>query len=261
MDSNEKKGSAIMSPLDLVIAALPETQLTLAGLLRGLHRQGRLEPLVREALAAQFIQEQARQAGLSVAAEELQSAADEFRRHHRLHTVADTRAWLAAQQLSLDDFEASLEQGVLAAKMRQHVTGAEVDRHFAAHQADFERLRLAQVLPPREDLARELASQVREEGRGLEDVAREQGLHLARFERLRKELNGSLGSALASARAGQLVGPVGTPQGTALVLIEECHPAELDRATRQRIQDELFDGWLAARMPETTLNLSLVEAS
>src|SRR5262249_37192334 len=49
-----------MSTLDTVIAALPETQLMLASLLGWLHTQGRLVPLVREALAAQLGQQQAR---------------------------------------------------------------------------------------------------------------------------------------------------------------------------------------------------------
>jgi parvulin-like peptidyl-prolyl isomerase len=245
-----------MSSQDLIIASLPETQLTLGGLLEWLRTQGRLAPLVREALAAQLVREQARKADLSVTAQELQAAVDHWRRRHGLYSAADTQAWLAAQGLSVDDFEARLEQDILAAKLRSHLTGAEVDGHFTAHQADFDRLRLALVLVPREDLARELASQVREEGRDLADVAREQGLHLERGEKLRKELKGPLGTALRSAEVGQLVGPVGTPQGFALVVIEECHPAKLDGATRQRIQDELFEGWLAARLREATLNLS-----
>jgi hypothetical protein len=53
---------------------------------------------------------------------------------------------------------------------------------------------------------------------------------------------------------GEVVGPVATPEGCALALIEERRPGELDAATRQRIQDELFDRWLAGRMKEATLN-------
>jgi parvulin-like peptidyl-prolyl isomerase len=250
-----------MSSFDMVIAALPETQLTLGGLLKWLHTQGRLGPLVREALAARLVQEQARQSGLAVTANELQAAADSFRHTHGLHSAPDTRAWLTARGWSEDDFVAALEQDVLAAKLRSHLTAAEVDGHFAADPAGFERLRLVQVLVGREDLARELATQVREEGRDLADVAREQGLHLLRVEGFRKELKGPLASALASAGAGQLVGPVSTPHGFALVLVEQRHPAELDPATRHRIQDELFAGWLAARLREAKIDLALTGAS
>jgi parvulin-like peptidyl-prolyl isomerase len=250
-----------MSSQDWIVASLPETQLTLGGLLKWLHTQGRLGPLVGEALAAQLVQQQARQAELSVTAEELQTAADAFRRQSGQHTAQETHAWLTARGLSVEDFQANLEQQLLAAKLRQHRTAPEVDSHFTAHQADFERLRLALVLAPREDLARELASQVREEGRDLADVAREQGLPLQRLDTFRKEMSGPLGSALASAGDGQLVGPVGTPDGFALILVEQRQPAELDAATRQYIQDELFQGWLLARLREAKIDLALTGAS
>ncbi len=244
-----------MNSPDCIVASLPETRLTLGGLLRWLHTQGRLGPLVREALAAQLVRQEARQAGLAATADELQAAADSFRRRRGLHSAADTRAWLEARDLSDDDFEAALEQDVLAAKLRAHLTGAVVDGAFAADPTGFERLRLAQVVVGREDLARELASQVRDEGRELAEVAGEQGLHLARVEGFRKEVNGPLAAALASAGAGELVGPVGTPRGFALVLVEECRPAVLDAATRRCIEDALFEAWLAARLAEAKIDL------
>jgi hypothetical protein len=246
-----------MTSLDTTIASLPGARLSLGGLLRRLHRQGRLRPLVLEALTEQLLQEQARQAGLSVSAEELQAAADHFRRRQGLHTAADTHAWLARHGLSVDDFEAGLEEALLAAKVKQHLSAAEVDGHFSVDQAQFELLEFAQLLIGRDDLARELASQVRDEGRGLEDVAGEHGLAVARRRLARKDLAGPLAEALAEAQPGELVGPVGTPEGFALVVLEQCRPAELDAATRRGLQNELFEGWLADRMKEATFDLGM----
>jgi hypothetical protein len=246
-----------MSASDTVLASLAGTRLTVAGLFGWLQTQGRLEPLVREALAAQLVQEQARQAGLSVTDEELQTAADDCRRRYGLHSAADTQAWLSGRPLSADDFEAALEQDLFAVKLRQHLTGSAVDGHFAAHQAGFECLTVAQVLVPREDLARELASQVREEGRELADVAGEQGLQLVRGQWFRK----GLADPLASAGSGQLVGPLATPKGFVLAVVEEVRPAELDTATRRHIQDEMYQGWLTGRMREAIINLPLAGAS
>jgi hypothetical protein len=247
-----------MNALDTPIASLPGVRLSLGELLSKLRLRGQLEPLVREALAEQLLQEQARQAGLSVTVEELQVAADAFRRRHGLSTAADTHAWLAGWGLSVDDFEAGLESPLLAARLRQHLTAGQVDEHFAAHQAELEQLQFAQVLVERDDLAGELASQIRDEGRGLEDVAREHGLQVAQRRLLCKELNGPLADALASAPTAELVGPVGTPEGFALAVIEERRPAELDAAARQRIQDELFESWLAERMKEAVFDLEMV---
>jgi hypothetical protein len=73
----------------------------------------------------------------------------------------------------------------------------------------------------------------------------------------RKDLSSPLAEPLASAGAGELVGPVATPKGFALVVVVERLPAELDGATRQRIQDELFDAWLAGRMSQATFDLKM----
>src|SRR5262245_38517671 len=131
-----------MSTLDTPIASLPGVSLSLGQLLRTLHAQGRLRPLVLEALAGRLVQQQARQAGLSVTAEELQAAADAFRRTHALHTAAATRAWLDGQGLTVADFQAGLEERLLAAKLRQHQTAAQADEYFSARPTDFERLRV-----------------------------------------------------------------------------------------------------------------------
>jgi peptidylprolyl isomerase len=249
-----------MTTLDTTIASLGGTRLSLGGLLNRLRVQGRLGPLVRAALAEQLMQEQARQAGLSVTAEELQAAADAFRRAQGLYTAADTRARLAEQGLSVDDFEQGLEETLLAAKLKQHLAAASVSDYFSAHRAGLDVLQLGQVLVERDELARELVSQVRDEGRGLEEVAREHGLPVFRRRLFRKDLGGPLAEALASAGTGDLVGPVGTPEGFALVVVEERQQAELDAVTRRRIENELFGDWLAGRMREATFEPGILRA-
>src|SRR5262245_41956784 len=250
-----------MNTLETPVASLPGVSLSLGQLLQTLHAQGRLRPLIVEALAGQLVQQQARQAGLSVTAEDLQAAADAFRRAHGLHTASATRDWLDGQGLTAGDFEAGLEERLLAAKLKHHLTAAEAAESFTARPTDFERLQVAQVLVGREDLARELASQVQDEGRDLEEVARAHGLALARHRLFRKDLGGPLAEPLASVGTGELVGPVATPEGFALVVVEERAPAELDGATRQRIQDELFNAWLAGRMSQATFDLEMAGSS
>jgi len=246
-----------VTAFETILAALPETQLTLGGFLITLHRQGRLDPLIQQALAAQFVQDQARNASLSVAPEELQTAADEFRRRNQLLAAADLRAWLTARRLSLDDFERMLQQEVLAARFRQHVVGASVDSHFAAQSTGLQRLRLALVIVGREDMAREMATQVRDEDRDLEEVAREQGLEVIRSDTLRKDLKEPLAAALAAAKPQQLVGPIATRRGFVLIRIEQIQTATMDPATRQRLEGELFAAWLAAQLRQARIDLDL----
>src|SRR5262249_8680018 len=86
-----------MNPLDAAIASLAGSRLTPGGLLERRQVQARQDPLIREALARQSVLDQARAAGLSVTPEELQQAANAYRRRAGLDTAADTHAWLAAQ--------------------------------------------------------------------------------------------------------------------------------------------------------------------
>jgi len=248
----------IMNALDTVIAYLADSRLTLGGLLKRLQVQARLGPLVREALVRQYILDQAHEAGLSITTEELQQTANAYRRRIGLNTAADTRVWLAQHGLSADDFEAGLEESLLAAKLRQHRSAAEVEVYFSSHQADYDRLRLGLLVVERDDLAQELASQVRDEGRDLDAVAQEHGLPVIRRQLLRNELGEALVSALATAKDGEVVGPVATPQGFVLVQIKERHEPVLDPAIRQAIQQELFEKWLADGTKEATLDLAMV---
>src|SRR5262249_43039456 len=159
------------------------------------------------------VKKEAGQAGMPVRGEALQAAADAFRRAHGLHTASATRAWLDGQGLTVGDFEAGLEERLLAAKLKHHQTAAQADESFSARRTDFERLRVAQVLVGRDDLAGELASQVQDGGCDLEEVARAHGLPVVRHLLFRKDLSGPLAEPLASAGVGEPVGPVATPKG------------------------------------------------
>ena len=135
-----------MSIPDSILGTLPGSQLSLSGLLKRLRMQGRLRSLVFEALTDQLIQDEARQAGLSVTREEVQFAADVYRRRQGLSTTADTHAWLAGNGMSVADFKASLEHDLLATKLRQHLAATRIEKDFTAQQAGYERLRLAQTV-------------------------------------------------------------------------------------------------------------------
>ncbi|MHB1425748.1 MAG: peptidylprolyl isomerase [Gemmataceae bacterium] len=248
----------MINALDTVIASLAGSRLTLGSLLKRLRAQARLGPLAREALVRQYILDQAREAGLSITTEELQQAANAYRRRIGLNTAADTHAWLTHHGLSPDDFESGLEEDLLAATFRQQRSAAEVEVYFSSHQADYERLHLGLLVVERDELAQELAIQVRDEGRDLDAVAQEHGLPVIHRQVFRKELAEALAAALASAKDGEMVGPIATPQGFVLVQIKARRESVLDPAIRQAIEQELFEKWLADRTKEATFDFALV---
>lgn len=243
-----------------LIASLPGVQLSVADWLASLKRQGQLAALVGDALIRQLLREEAQQRGLAVTDRELQAAADAYRRRHQLHGAEQTRHWLSRNGLTLDDFEQSLEEVLLTARLKEHVAEGQVEAHFQAHQADYERLDLVRLTAPRDDLARELASQVRDDGRPLEVLAREHRLALHQGLCYRQDLPSTLTTTLAEAGSGELVGPVSTPQGFVLIRVDERRPPTLDDATRQHIVNELFGAWLTERMKGARIDLKFAGA-
>ncbi len=255
-----------MKDLSWAVASGGGAALSLGDWLAHLKRRGRLVPLLREAALEQFLLERVRLAGLAASPEELQQAADAFRRSHGLTSAEQTQAWLTRQRLSLLDFEDALERDLLIEKLKDHVTRERIPRHFTAHQAAFARARLRLIVVPREDLARELLSQIRDEGRDFAELAREHSLHPSRADGgrlapvMRRQLPPAAAQAVFAAREGDVVGPLTAPEGFQLFLVEKLVPAELDAGLAAAIRQELFDAWLAEQLAGARMEFPLLEA-
>jgi hypothetical protein len=72
---------------------------------------------IREVLARKYARERAERLGIAVTAEELQQAADDFRRLRGLDKADAFQDWLKASDFTLEEFEASLETDILISKM------------------------------------------------------------------------------------------------------------------------------------------------
>ena len=254
------------NPLTAVPAAqLGETVLSLRDLLRREHRKGQLLSWLQRAATEAFLLDQARALGLHVEDAELQQTADLFRRQQQVLSADQTRAWLTERSLSADDFEAFLEDNLLLDKLKRHVIGDGVAERFRSRPADFDQLRLQQMLLAREDLAREVHVQLTEEGADFGELAARHSLHPSRAAGgqvgpiLRRQLTGPVRQAVDSARVGVPVGPVATPEGFYLLVVEEVTAAQLDAATAAAIAQDLFGEWLAQRLAEAAFSAPLLD--
>lgn len=243
--------------------SLGDVTLSLGDWLGSLRQRGRLRPLLREAAIEQFLVSRAVQAGLTVSAEELQQAADAFRRQYGLLSAEQTHAWLGGEGLSVLDFEDVLERDLLIDRLKDHLTRGQIAAHFAANQAGYARAGLRLILVAREDEAREMLTQVNEGG-DFAELARAHSRHPSRAQ------GGLLGEvprwqlppaaeAVFGARQGDVVGPVAGPEGFSLFLVESLTPAELDGPTTALIRQQLFDAWLADALRSESLALPLLD--
>src|SRR5262249_40500033 len=69
---------------------------------------------------------------------ELQRAMDGSRRAQRLYTVSQTRTWMAQQSLTHAQLEQLVSEQASIAKLRDHMTEAQIEPYFEAHRREFD---------------------------------------------------------------------------------------------------------------------------
>jgi len=226
-----------MNHLNSILAAAPlGLSLSLGEWLDFLRLRGRIVPSVREAVAEELCVRAARDAGLVVAAADLQRAADEFRTRQGLQSGGATNAWLAEQHLSVLDLENVLERDLLVEKFRDHLFHEQGPNYFQANRDRLVRAKVRQLLVASAGLARELLHQM-EEGAAFAEVARRHSLDASR-ERggdigilCRAHLPEPLAAPIFAAAEGDIVGPILADGGYHVYRIEQHLPAEMDEPT------------------------------
>jgi hypothetical protein len=242
-----------------------ETSLSLHGLLSNLHRYRRLQPLLRQAIIGQYLLDQAAAAGLTVSTEELQQAANLFRRREGMDSAERTKAWLTWEHWSALDLEDAVQHDLLIDKFKTHLVKDRLAEHFEANRSQYDQVVLRVIVVGREDLARELLSQIRHEGGDFAALAGEHSLHLSRWQGgllgplRRHQLPEAIAAAVFAAKAGDILGPQQTTGGFELYRVESFQPAQLDGPTAALIRQQWFDAWLAAKMREMPLTLPLLD--
>ncbi|MER7168600.1 TIGR04500 family putative peptide maturation system protein [Micromonospora sp. NPDC000207] len=174
---------------------------------------------------------------VEVGEEELQAAADAYRRAKGLLDPASTARWLAERGLSTEDFTDLVAHTVAVRRLRDRVVGDRVPEWFTRHRATFDTLVVAWIAD----------AEVPSDGTAaLAAVAA--AVRAGRTAGVFRTV-----AAAAAPEVRDATGPVatvvhGTPV-TAVVAARE--PAELDETTRPLVERAVFDAWLARRRAET----------
>lgn len=242
------------------------SSLSVRDFLKELHLRGQLRPLLEQIALQRHLAAQAASLGLEISTQELQTAADVFRRLRGLQSAESTRAWLNEQGLSVDEFEASMERSLAIPKLKSRFTQEQIADRFHARQSDYARAQMRQIVVQREDLAKELLSQIRDDGHDFAELATKHSIHASAPQGgalkalFRTQLPAPVGDAIFSAAAGAIVGPLATPEGIRLFRVEQLLPPTLDEPTSNLIRDQLFQEWTARFLAEQPLRFSLLES-
>ncbi len=234
------------------IAKIDDTTFTSDELVSWLKLTGRFSHVVQDMIMEKLTATAARRKGIDVNADELQMAADNHRRVHGLHRVSDANAFLDAAEVTLDGYEAFIEDSVLAGKMRDELSDVQaVEAYFNLNKPAYESIEVGHILVSNEDMAREVLATVAEDPASFAELAREESIAQTAAEggRIGKVFRDSLPEELAaklfSVGEGEALGPFATDDGCFEVfMVFARHEAELDDTTRETIRRRLYEDWL-----------------
>lgn len=227
-----------------------------------LKQEVRFRDVVQGVLRQRIISQTALDRSIEVTPEEVQAEADRQRIQRRLESANSTYAWLNEQLISVEDWESGIHEMLLAQKVAESLFAAEIDKYYAEHRLDFEQVSLYRISVPYQQLAQELFYQIEESEIGFYEAAhlydiderrRSQCGYEGRFYRW--SLDPDTASLVFAANIKEVIGPIQTPQGYDLLLVEEFIASALTPATRQEILNKLFHEWLDAELSYLLNNL------
>jgi parvulin-like peptidyl-prolyl isomerase len=182
--------------------------------------------------------------------EEIFSAYKAFYHQHQINSDDDRAAWLKHNHFSLKQFEHLVLKIIKLDRFKQTIFGHRVDSYFLQRKSQIDRAVYSLLRVKDVHLAQELFYRIQAgEADFTELVKQYSGGEEA-------EINGLVGpqemsiphptlaQALLSLRAGEVAAPVQIADWFILVRLEKYLPAQLDKAMRGRLTDELYELWL-----------------
>jgi parvulin-like peptidyl-prolyl isomerase len=214
-----------------------------------------IEQLVRDKLTVRA----AKQHGVVVTAEDIQTRADQFRRIRSLHRAADMNNYLDALNVSLDEFEVFITDTLYQEKMLEQVgTDDAIDEYFKLNSPRFDSIEVSHIVLDTEGKAKEMISYLTDDPESFAEMAREHSLADTRDDGgvigrvLRGQLKADIEAKVFNANPGDLLGPFPAADGSQFEIfsVTAKHPATLDEDVAGEIRRLLREDWLIARAQE-----------
>ena len=188
---------------------------------------------------------------VEVSAAEVHAAFDDMRRRRGLLSAADLKAWILDSGSNMQTLEGLATNRARVAKLRDLVAGERVDSFFEAHRGKFETIAVALLTTPSKRIAVDIASAIAAAPCDFFQAAqsafvkdRSRRTQLSFVSDPRQSIAAELGVDLANAFPGQMIGPLETTDGWALIHVLSMEEAELTPAVRAAVKNRIFSEWL-----------------
>lgn len=258
-----------MSQLDQITALrIAGEDVSLAELVRSWQLSGKTE-LLAEAARDLVIQNAIRDRSLTVSDDELQAAADDFRRDQKLERAVDTHNWLTDRGWSVERLELHLERKLLHEKLIDDVATEEAIRlHFAEHRRAYDQAAISHLVVSDRAVAEELLSQIDEDDADFESLVRQHSIDTTTNQnggRLglsnRLSMSPLIESHVFSGSEGQVIGPFETNNGFHLILVERLISGQLDENVSDAIRQDVFESWLDGQIAAANVEWTILQES
>jgi parvulin-like peptidyl-prolyl isomerase len=238
------------------LVKIDDGSIDVAEFLRTLKLNGQFEGLIEQIVRDRLTVYAAKRQGLQVSEAEIQERDDQFRRARGLHRASETNKYLDAMQITLDEFEAFLVDGLYQEKMMTQVCGDKaVDAYFNLNSPRFDSIEVSHIVLDAEGKAKEMMSVLADDPDSFAEMAREHSIADTREQggTIGKVLRGSLRTDVEAkvfnAGIGDLLGPFASADRSAFEIfrVDAKKPARLDDDTGIEVRRLLREEWLRAR--------------
>jgi hypothetical protein len=250
----------------LPFLTIADQTLSLGQVLRYLQLSGRLVPLIQEVVAQHVTyQEMQTREDLDIQLSELEQAILDLRVNRKLLNAAAFQQWLDQQGMDYATFQRRMLVNFKLKKLKSQIAEPNLPSYFTDHQALLDEVELSCVAIADKGLAEQLTRRLLA-ATDFEKVVKEYALaNLSKVSIWRKSVRYSqlpedLRDAIATAMVGDSIGPLQIAGQWCLFRIEQFHPAVLESALKQELQEKLFQQWLGERVNQLPVNLVAAKA-
>ncbi|MGB0560611.1 MAG: peptidylprolyl isomerase [Spirulinaceae cyanobacterium] len=201
---------------------------------------------------------------LEINTKSIEKAMIEFRAQNNLNKKSELESWLKEKGFKYKDLKHKIETKLKVEKLKIAITNSHIREYFEGNKKSLEQVVLSRIIVTDENFAKTLKSKIQDEGQSFETLARENSLTSDKYTRgmmlpmMLGQLPGNLKEQISVTPPGQLIGPVKVDGGYCLLRVEEFIPASLDDEMKQKIQDQLFEQWLAQKLQNAEVKLHVL---
>jgi peptidylprolyl isomerase len=206
----------------------------------------------------------AKKMGMSVSVEEVQDAADDFRRCIGLHRAKDTQQWMDKIGISDEEFESFITEHVYRKKILETFLNHEtIETYFRLNAPKFDTADICHIVVDGGEKAKELMALLEEEPERFDEFVKEYSSDDetrdigGRITGIRRGiLPPEIDAKVFNASAGEIAGPfrVNGSEVYEIIRIAEVNTASQE-SVKEKIAETMYDEWIEKQMKEHTIVL------